>query len=154
MTYCIWRILAVCTPHQHQEHPTDHHTLCPRYHSCTPLHVPHYYWFHHEAWRLHQYNLYIKLINLKTMTRASAHEQIKIALSCEWLCNIVQVAQLNNTDTPWQRIPASSEWTQLSMRVYRQSISRLSDPLQATSSRWIGPLPCPKKADEMATAPV
>ena len=40
------------------------------------------------------------------------------------------------------------------MRVYLQSISLLSDPEQDTSSRWMGPLPCPKKAKEMATAPV
>ena len=36
---------------------------------------------------------------------------------------------------PWQRTPASSKWRQLSMRVYVQSTSRLSDPRQATSSR-------------------
>ena len=40
------------------------------------------------------------------------------------------------------------------MRVYVQSISRLSVPVQRTSSRWMGPLPCPKKAKEKATAPV
>ena len=60
----------------------------------------------------------------------------------------------NSYNIPWQRTPASSKWIQLSIAVYVQSTSRLSDPVHRTSSRWMGPLPWPKKEKLKAVAPV
>lgn len=55
----------------------------------------------------------------------------------------------------WQTTPASSPCTQLWVPIglAGQSMSLVSVPEQATLSRRIGPLPCPKKARLLGMAP-
>ena len=47
---------------------------------------------------------------------------------------------------PWHLTPASSEWplVQVTVELRGQSVSLPSLPLQATLSKWIGPVPAPK----------
>ena len=51
-----------------------------------------------------------------------------------------------------QTAPASSLWSQLSMELNLQSSSRLSIPVQRTSSRWMLPVPLPNLALPWAMA--
>ncbi len=55
---------------------------------------------------------------------------------------------------PIHSTPASSKWTQLCVASYGQKAIDDSSPTQATSSSQMGPVPCPKAANERATAPI
>ena len=106
---------------------------------------------HNCTWM--KYTLHYLLFQQLMVTIPAICWHIQLILHALWQQHISH-AYVNNMHIPRQRTPASSLWEQFARCAYLQSISRLSDPEQEMLSRWIGPLPCPKKDVEKATVPV
>ena len=77
---------------------------------------------------------------------------LKVSISLYWS---PQLHILSHLRVIWQRTLESSECEQSTVLGSKgQSTSLSSFPVHRTSSKTIGPLPCPKKANERAVASV